>query len=74
MPLMTMPALPDDFGPAGVEVVEEPVDDPALPGLVIQRLADDLARELHRERADLAAQRRERLLAVGRRSACARPR
>ena len=48
-----------------VELVEEPVHHPALPGLVRQRLADDPAGQLDRERADLGAQRGQRLLAVG---------
>ena len=39
---------------ARLELVEEAVDDPALPGVVLERLADDAAGEVGGQRADLA--------------------
>ena len=50
---------------AGLELGEEAVDDAVLADLVLQRLADDLAREGRRQRADLLAQLDDRLLALG---------
>src|ERR1700759_3077281 len=48
-----------------LQVVQEPVDDPALPGLVGERLADDPAGQVGGQGPDLTAQRGERLLALG---------
>ena len=50
---------------AGLELGEEAVDDAALAGLVVQRLADDAAGQVGRQPADLAAQRHDGLLALG---------
>src|SRR6185437_8748457 len=51
-------------GRLGVELGEEPVDHAGLPCLVGQRLTDDLAGQFDRERANLSAQRGQRLLPV----------
>jgi len=48
-----------------LEIVEEPVHHPALPGLVGERLAHDPAGQLGRQRPDLGAQRGQRLLPFG---------
>ncbi len=56
---------PDRDRLAGLEVGEEAVHDPALRSLVLERLADDPAGQRGRQRADLGAQRGDRLLAVG---------
>src|ERR1700761_2353465 len=48
-----------------LQVVQEPVDDPALPGFVSERLADDPAGQVGGQGPDLTAQRGERLLALG---------
>src|SRR5579864_1602422 len=48
-----------------LEFFEEPVDHPALPGGVFERLADDPAGQFGGHRADLGAQRGQRLLAFG---------
>ena len=47
-----------------LEVVEEPVDDTALPGGVLQGLADDAAGQVGRDAPDLLAQRDRHLTAV----------
>src|SRR6185437_13253887 len=47
-----------------LELVEEALDDARTTDLVLERLADDLRRELGGERADLGAQRHLRLLAL----------
>ena len=48
-----------------VELVEEPVDRAAAAGVVGEGLADDLAGQVDRERADLAAQLVDDLLPLG---------
>ena len=47
-----------------IEVVEEPVHDPALPGLVLERSADDTPGQVGGQRADFGTQRGQRLLAL----------
>src|ERR1700743_3127515 len=51
-------------GPAGLrlDAVEEPVHHPALPGVVGERLADDAAGQVGRQRADFGPERDQRLL------------
>src|SRR5690606_31913297 len=50
---------------AALEVVEEPLDDARTTRLVLERLADDLGRELGGQGADVVAQLDRGLLTLG---------